>query len=610
VASWTGAEVVRSIPQGNRGDGSSTRPAATVEGERIKLHFSPLQLGLVLVGLCLAVFVASHPERQGIYRHFIEQAQAWLDGQTSIPAPNYQDVMPVLDSAGQPTGRGIIPFPPAPALVLLPFVYVWHIATNQQLLAAIFGAIDVGIAYWMLGYLPIRSELRWLTALFLGMGTVLWYAAAIGSTWFWAHVVAVGCLLLSIGLALSADREAAEPRPVGEVGAAVRPAWPGGLATVVLAGLGGALVVVLFEFAGDGAAPTMLVAVGVLLGIVAAGLAVAAAGRPGVVAPLVVLVGGGGGVVAILLLAARNDTAEAVARASVFGLLATLVLLAGLAPDLLRRGTRACADALSSPEARQVAAGLFFGLAVDARLTIVFGLPFFLLVGGGGSWLRRGLLAGVGAAIPIVALLVYTYAATGDLFNPAYDYIYRKEIGDYGWVFGYHAGWSIEDLRYVPQSLGTFLFGLPDYHPTTYSIYPGVGGDQLCVADQARGLFDRTCPIAMPKATGMSVFLTSPAYLLAPLAFLTALRRKLDRATVGATIAVVAIAFVNLMHFSQGWVQFGYRFSNDFAPFALILVALGASRLGRYWAVAAIPLVAASIVINWWGVTWGAMLGW
>ena len=29
------------------------------------------------------------------------------------------------------------------------------------------------------------------------------------------------------------------------------------------------------------------------------------------------------------------------------------------------------------------------------------------------------------------------------------------------------------------------------------------------------------------------------------------------------------------MHFSQGWVQFGYRFSNDFAPFALILVALG-----------------------------------
>ena len=41
------------------------------------------------------------------------------------------------------------------------------------------------------------------------------------------------------------------------------------------------------------------------------------------------------------------------------------------------------------------------------------------------------------------------------------------------------------------------------------------------------------------------------------------------------------------MHFSQGWVQFGYRFSNDAAPFALVLVALGLRALvdgGRRWA--------------------------
>ena len=47
----------------------------------------------------------------------------------------------------------------------------------------------------------------------------------------------------------------------------------------------------------------------------------------------------------------------------------------------------------------------------------------------------------------------------------------------------------------------------------------------------------------------------------------------------GALLAVVAIATINLMHFSQGWVQFGYRFSNDAAPFALILVALGFERI-------------------------------
>ncbi len=62
------------------------------------------------------------------------------------------------------------------------------------------------------------------------------------------------------------------------------------------------------------------------------------------------------------------------------------------------------------------------------------------------------------------------------------------------------------------------------------------------------------------------------------------------------------------MHFSQGWVQFGYRFSNDFAPFALVLVGLGVARLGVRGATVA--LVAASIVVNVWGVYWGVKLGW
>jgi hypothetical protein len=67
------------------------------------------------------------------------------------------------------------------------------------------------------------------------------------------------------------------------------------------------------------------------------------------------------------------------------------------------------------------------------------------------------------------------------------------------------------------------------------------------------------------------------------------------------------------MHFSQGWVQFGYRFSNDVAPFALLLVALGAERLARQRAWG-LPLAAAALVlsmtINLWGVLWGSLLGW
>jgi hypothetical protein len=82
---------------------------------------------------------------------------------------------------------------------------------------------------------------------------------------------------------------------------------------------------------------------------------------------------------------------------------------------------------------------------------------------------------------------------------------------------------------------------------------------------------------------------------------------------------VLIIAIVNLMHFSQGWVQFGYRFSLDFAPWAVLLVAVGleriAARTGRRtgaWALIAfaLVLVAASVFVNLWGVVWGDVLGW
>jgi hypothetical protein len=195
------------------------------------------------------------------------------------------------------------------------------------------------------------------------------------------------------------------------------------------------------------------------------------------------------------------------------------------------------------------------------------------------------------------------------LFNPAYDYLYYHEVDIYGGVFPYHADWSITDIRYIPQNLGIMLFGTPRIFPNFASVFPGNQGDALCVATTARGLFDKSCPLAIPEATGTSLFLSSPAYFLAFLAWRPLRHFRIDRATAGATVAVLAIAIVNLMHFSQGWVQFGYRFSNDFVPFALILVALGASRLGRWWPILAV-LVALSIVINFWGVMWGVILGW
>jgi hypothetical protein len=611
--------VERSITQAAGGEGTpSLKADVPADQERVteqptdSLDLARLRnmwWGIGLVVLCLIAYYVSQPNGSNLYLHFVLQSQAWLDGHTAIPMPQYQDVMPIYDSAGQPTGYGIIPFPPLPAWVLLPFVSIWHLGTDQHLLATIFSAIDVGIAYWMLGHLPVRHAIRVLTSLFLGLGTVLWYTAAIGSTWFWAHIVAVGCLLLAVGLALAADRDAASPEPLRTAATAVRrPGWPGGWASVGLLVALGAIGEMLFVLAGAGTSAATLAAAGLLLSVLAVALAVVVAGRPGVLVPFVVAVAILAGLPAVLLAGAQSQSTIAIIDAVLIVLIVGLWWLSGREGGRADRAVTSISEALRSPESMQVAAGIMFGLAVTARLTILLGFPFLILVGGGGTWLRRAMLAGAGAAVPLVTLLVVTYATSGHLFNPAYDYLYHVELGEYGGAFNYNPAWSITDFRYIPQNLGIMLFGMPRILPNFSSVYPGDGGTALCVSGSARGLFDAACPLAIPEATGTSLLLSSPAFLLAPLAWRPIRRLNIDRATAGATIAVVAIAIANLMHFSQGWVQFGYRFSNDFVPFALILVALGASRLGRLWPV--LLLVAASIAINFWGTMWGVMLGW
>ena len=479
----------RSVAQGRAPDSDAT-PWVDPSVAR----WVALVVGTALVLVAFVVYTIALNDRY--YDHFVWQASAFLEGQAAIryPVPGnegFQDVLPVAPIDGIP--RGLLPFPPLPAIVLLPFVAIWGFGTNDQLVFATLGAVDVGLCWWMLGRLRVRRSVRLGTTVFFAFGTVFWYTAQLATTWFQAHVLGVGLTLLAVGIAIGGDR--------------VRP-----------------------------------------------------------------------------------DAVTATDRTE--------------GPTLRDR----FAD-LVALDGRQLVAGLLFGLACTARLTVVFGAPFFLVVGSGGSVWRRGWSAGVGAAIPVLALVAYNLATTGHVFHPAYDYLYRLEATVY-WPLGYNRDWSIEDVRYLPQNIGIMLAALPAILPSVLPDSLGANHVPLCTApDAARGLFDVTCPIAVPRDIGTSLLVTSPALLLA----LPALRRiRVDRLVAGSVVAILLIAIVNLMHFSQGWVQFGYRFSNDFVPWALVLVALGWERFAhlRAWMAIGVVLVVVSIAVNLWGVLWGRILGW
>ena len=120
----------RSVAQGRPADPDEDRPAAGSD-PRIALVVS-IAVGLGLVVAALAVYSVTATDR--FYNHFVWQAAAFLEGQAAIRYPvagsggsignaYFQDVLPMVTTDG--VARGLLPFPPLPAVVLLPFVAIW-----------------------------------------------------------------------------------------------------------------------------------------------------------------------------------------------------------------------------------------------------------------------------------------------------------------------------------------------------------------------------------------------------------------------------------------------------------------------------------------------------
>jgi len=454
--------------------------------------------GLALAIAAFAIYRLTFVERY--YDHFVWQASAFLEGQAGIRYPvlntaerfgNYffQDVLPIGRAGG--TERALIPFPPLPAVLLLPFVAAFGLRADDQLIFTVLAAVDVALCWWMIGRLGVSTVVRAGTTILFAFGTVFWYTAQNTTTWYQAHIVAVGLTMLAVGLALGADQTARDESAAHEDGV-------------------------------------------------------------------------------------RRTPRDRLARTAFLS-------------------------------------GLLIGLASMARLTVILATPFFLLVGPPVGWSRRAAAVLLGGAIPVVALLAYNVVSTGHVFHPAYDHLYQLEARAYTGL-GYHPEWAAEDPRYVPQNLAIMLLSTPRFFPDRFQDTLGTVDRPLCTAPGAtRGLFDVDCPVALPRDTGMSVLLTTPALLLAIPAWFDRRRRRI---VVASLLAIVLVSFANLMHFSQGWVQFGYRFSNDVVPFALVLVAIGFSSLvdrarPPAWAMPlSIGLIVLSVTINAWGVLWGRFLGW
>jgi hypothetical protein len=152
----------------------------------------PTSLTLV----ALAVYLITGPTSPGS-DSFVPLADAFLHGHLWI-APD----RPWLELVPRPDGSQYSPFPPVPAVVLMPIVAImgsqpWYSEVPSNLTCAVLGAVNVALVYGLLRRIGTAPAPR--VVLTIGFAfTTHWWVAGMAGTHLWAQVVATFFLLLAL----------------------------------------------------------------------------------------------------------------------------------------------------------------------------------------------------------------------------------------------------------------------------------------------------------------------------------------------------------------------------------------------------------------------------
>jgi hypothetical protein len=156
-----------------------------------------LVVPLLLFVLALLVYHLIKHDRPTSLDYFNRLADAFLHGYLGlVQAPSFiNEVVP------SNTGLWYVVYPPGPALVLMPFVAVVGPGLDQGVASLIFGALNAALASVVIRWMGVERGPRIVLTAVFAFGTIVWYSAADGSAWHFAHVVATMCMLLAIHLA-------------------------------------------------------------------------------------------------------------------------------------------------------------------------------------------------------------------------------------------------------------------------------------------------------------------------------------------------------------------------------------------------------------------------
>jgi len=165
---------------------SDVRPATMTRTEARTL------VPLALFAASLLVYGFVNNGRPVNLDYFVPLADALLQGRLDVV-----EHPPWLNELVPHNGRFYVVYPPAPALLLVPFVAFFGPAFDQGGVSLLIGATNVALMAHLLERLGIRLWSWLVLAVLFAFGTIVWYSAQAGSSWHFAHVCAILFLLLA-----------------------------------------------------------------------------------------------------------------------------------------------------------------------------------------------------------------------------------------------------------------------------------------------------------------------------------------------------------------------------------------------------------------------------
>lgn len=234
-----------------------------------------------------------------------------------------------------------------------------------------------------------------------------------------------------------------------------------------------------------------------------------------------------------------------------------------------------------------IIANLFIWIA----LLEIFGKKRLVLIGIliGGAYLSR-----LPAILTATFVIIYLYEKFLNIapFRLHFKNFLLFSIGLFvglfiNWTYNYLRFGTIEDITYrlLP------VFEEPWYKDGLFDIknIP----IHLTEVFTALPKFINEPPYIIPSLNVMALWFVTPALLLIPFANFK------NKLVIASLITIIIMSLPGLMHGSNGFSQFGFRFALDYMPFLLILVGSGLERYFTWWSKSLIIL---SILINLWGV--------